>query len=158
MDLLDRVGDARRKAEQERDKGVFNLLEIEARTLRDETERHPVQAGVAEETLERLKNLYPLAQDLGRELRSSAELEDHHGCAKCRHCFSSWERTRGEPEPEGAPGPFCDLYGGVPAFCFDFKATRYCSSCGRRVSPKKVAQGDPVPVECAGCEDRGLAA
>jgi len=126
-----------------------------ARELMERRRRQLKDAGVTDVTLERIKELYPLAQDLRRELDAQAQLEESHGCAKCRHSSDSWERSCGARD---ITAPLCEVYGGVPAFCFDCQPTRFCSSCGTRVSPKRVAEADPFPVECAACARRSWAA
>jgi hypothetical protein len=123
----------------------------DAHEMTEDSERALRKEGVALETLERIKELYPLAQDLSRELNAEAQLEATHGCAKCRHYSESWERSGGAQE---GPGPFCEVYGGVPAFCFDFEPSRFCRDCGKRVRPKRLARGDPnniFNVQCAAC-------
>lgn len=127
-----------------------------AQRLTERKRQQLKDAGVTEEALGKIEELYPLADDLQREESVQSQLEFDHGCAKCAFFCSSWERSRGAED--GAPGPLCAIYGGVPAFCFDFMATRFCSACGRRVTPRHVAGGDPIPVECADCYRRKWAA
>jgi len=136
----------------------IELLEAGTRKLRNAVERELVRQGVTHETLERVKGLYPLAEDIRRDEQFSWELQERHGCKKCRHCYSSWEHSGSGTVPDGARGPFCDVYGDVPAFCFDFKPTRFCSGCGKRMSPIRVAEAGPVPVECKTCKRRHRAA
>lgn len=153
---LARLAEAGRRSEREPGESFWTTLLQRAQERQEEAERRLLNAGVSHETLERLGDLYPLAVDLHREHRASMELERDHGCAKCLHCFWSWERTRGDPE--SAVGPFCEIFGDVPAFCFDFGATRFCGDCGIRISPEKVAESDPIAVKCAAYTARDLAA
>lgn len=151
------VGELRRELEQSSDKRGWRveLFLMAARKLVKEIERDLLREGVTPETLEDLKGLYPLADDIRLDERATAELQERHGCSKCRHCYASWERARGDREGDDPRQPFCQVYGGVPAFCLDFQPTRSCSGCGRRLSPKRLAESSrSIPVECAACEDR----
>lgn len=151
-----RLAGARRRHEREPQESLWVTFLKRERERKEAAERRLLKAGVPHVTLERLEELYPLADDLLREHLARTALELDHGCAKCRHCLWSWERSLGDPQ--GPARPFCEVYGDVPAFCFDFKATRFCSGCGKRVSPKKAAECDPIPVQCAACKARTWAA
>lgn len=144
-----RLDEARRRREREPEWAIWATVVQHARKSKKDVERRLLGAGVSAETLDRLGGLYPLAKDLLREQHASAGLELDHGCGKCSHDFMSWERARGNPD--GAAGPFCTVYGDIPAFCFDFSATRFCCDCGADISPEKVAETDPVGVQCDAC-------
>jgi hypothetical protein len=141
---------ARRRVEQDPQSFFWAVYVRRAKQFKEDVERKLRDAGVTDETLERLGELYPFAEDLRREMEASMDLQASHGCAKCRRCFSSWERSAGDSERDDA-APFCKVYGDVPAFCFDFEPTRSCSRCGTGVSPKPFPKGDPIPVECRAC-------
>ena len=145
---------ARRRVEQDPQSFFWAVYVRQARQLREDVQRKLRDARVTDETLERLGELYLLAEDLRREMDASRDLQASHGCAKCRHCFSSWERSAGDSErdSDGVAALFCEVYGDVPAFCFDFEPTRSCSRCGTGVSPKPFPKGDPIPVECGACK------
>lgn len=111
-----RLDEARRRRAQEPEWAPWITVLQHARKRKEEVERRLLNAGVSPEILDRLGELYPLAMDLLREQHASAGLELDHGCAKCRHCFMSWERARGDPDDAG--GPFCTVHGDVPAIAF----------------------------------------
>lgn len=148
------VAEARRKVERYPQEPFWVLSLRRWLEMKEDVKRWLLERGVTDEILERLGDLYPVGNDLRRELQASSQIEDSHGCVKCRHCYSSWERSGGVPEGEEPPGPFCDVYGDVPAICFDHNPTRHCRSCGKKVSPARVAQVHSIPVECSGCGGR----
>jgi len=165
-DLLDAAGhflmrlvrhaDMRRRHEREPNVPIWAAMLKVERESKEDARHRLLDAGVPLETLDRLAGLYPLAEDLLREERAFSKLSSQHGCWSCRHCFSSWERAHGDPD--GAEGPFCEVFGGVPAFCFDFEASRYCRDCGTRASPTRDAGGLPTDVQCAACDRKDRAA
>lgn len=147
-----RLADARRQAEQH-PQTLFSTVHLEqSRRMKEEVERELLDSGVEQDTLDRIAELYALAQDYLRKLSAELQLEAEHGCAKCRHGSSSWERSGGEKLEDDDRFPICDVYGEVPAFCFHFEPTRFCSKCGTSVAPKPFQKGDPVPVECGACK------
>lgn len=107
-----------------------------------------VGSGLVQQLLE----LLPLATEAFMEASVDRLLEVDHGCPRCQHHCSSWDR-RGERGEHGTwPATDCAVYGFIPPVCLHFALANSCSECGRDVAYNpKGDTGRECALTCAPC-------
>lgn len=106
----------------------IKFMELDAKVGRD------VLDSIGPLVYEQLLRLQPMATEAYMERSIEQDLEMHHGCHRCRHHDSAWDR-RGERGEGGIrPSIDCSIYGFIPPVCLDFAETRHCADCGSEVT------------------------
>lgn len=111
-----------------------------------------ILARVGPRLVQQLLELLPLAAEAYMEASVDRSLEVDHGCPRCQHHCSSWDR-RGERGEHGTwSATECAIYGFIPPVCLHFALTSYCSECGREVAyDPKGDTGREYALMCAPC-------
>lgn len=115
----------------------------------DERANSQIHARVGPIVLDKLLTLLPLVSEAQMEDSVEDELRGHHGCYRCRHYASAWDRRSERRVDSSWAFPACAIYGFIPPVCLDFILSEHCSDCGIPVAyDPKGETGRSGPLKC----------